>query len=274
MKKWVCLFLALLMTCGMAACSSETTSDTAEEASSAASSSSASSSAEAESEASSELSSAVESKAEASSTTSEETKNPVAVEATGNYHQTKTLDDLTDEQIAIFRQVVDDSGAEELINEGLMTVEDMDREQNYMIDIYISTNVLPENGKELFREWKEGEGYYSQFSGSTSGTSGTTGTVENGGSTGGVMGGSTAGNSSESTEEVIEVVPPTNTNKPDPSEGQKAEQDEATGEEEGLFEGLTWENKAEREQALNDLMDSASGGQPQGGVTLDPDVEW
>ena len=194
---------------------------------------------------------------------------------TGSINSMYTLEDLTDEQIAIFRQVVDESGAVELINEGLMTVEDMDREQNYMIDIYISTNVLPENGKELFKEWKEGEGYYGQFSGSTSGTSGTTGTVENGGSTGGTMGGSTAGNSSESTEEVIEVVPPTNTNKPDPSEGQKAEQDEANGEEEGLFEGLTWENKAEREQALNDLMDSASGGQPQGGVTLDPDLlDW
>ena len=273
MKKWSYYLLAVLMVCSMTACSSEATSDAADEVSSAAASSAASSSVE--SEASSKSSSAVESKAEVSSATSEPNEEPVAAKGTNNYPQTYTVADLTDEQIAIFRQVVDESGAVELINEGLMTVEDMDREQNYMIDIYISTNVLPENGKELFKEWKEGEGYYEQFSGSTSGTSGTTGTVENGGSTGGVMGGSTAGNSSESTEEVIEVVPPTNTNKPDPSEGQKAEQDEANGEEEGLFEGLTWENKAEREQALNDLMDSASGGQPQGGVTLDPDLlDW
>ena len=259
MKKWICLFLALLMTCGMAACSSETTSDTTEEASSAASSSSASSSAEAESEASSELSSAVESKAEASSTTSEETKNPVAVEATGNYHQTKTLDDLTDEQIAIFRQVVDDSGAEELINEGLMTVEDMDREQNYMIDIYISTNVLPENGKELFKEWKEGEGYYEKFSGST------------GGSTGESTGGSTGGSTGESTGEVVETAPPTNNNKPTPSEEQKGEQGE--GNEEGGE--ITWENKEEIEQGLDDMMESAGAGSDHGSVNLDPDLlDW
>ena len=253
MKKWICLFLALLMTCGMAACSSETTSDTTEEASSAAASSAASSSAEAESEASSELSSAVESKAEASSTTSEETKNPVAVEATGNYHQTKTLDDLTDEQIAIFRQVVDDSGAEELINEGLMTVEDMDREQNYMIDIYISTNVLPENGKELFKEWKEGEGYYEKFSGST------------GGSTGESTGGSTGG----STGEVVETAPPTNNNKPTPSEEQKGEQGEGNEENEGW---ITWENKEEIEQGLDEIMKDASGGKTGSTIDLDPDA--
>ena len=265
MKKWICLFLALLMTCGMAACSSETTSDTTEEASSAASSSSASSSAEAESEASSELSSAVEPKAEASSTTSEETKNPVAVEATGNYHQTKTLDDLTDEQIAIFRQVVDDSGAEELINEGLMTVEDMDREQNYMIDIYISTNVLPENGKELFKEWKEGEGYYEKFSGSTGGSTG----ESTGGSTGESTGGSTGESTGGSTGEVVETAPPTNNNKPTPSEEQKGEQGEGNEENEGW---ITWENKEEIEQKIDDM--AGEDGKEHGFIDLDPDSVW
>lgn len=223
---------------------------------------------------SSPVSSSVSSSSPSSSSVSsavEETSSTVVENVAANLNQTYTLSDLTEDQINIFKQVVDESGAVDLINQGLMTIEDMDREQDYLIEVYISANGLPENGKELFREWKEGEGYYGQFSGSTSGTSGTTGTVENGGSTGGVMGGSTAGNSSESTEEVIEVVPPTNTNKPDPSEGQKAEQDEANGEEEGW---VTWENKEEIEQGLNDLMDSASGGKPQGFVDLDPDSVW
>lgn len=220
---------------------------------------------------SSPVSSSVSSSSPSSSSVSsavEETSSTVVENVAANLNQTYTLADLTEDQINIFKQVVDESGAVDLINQGLMTIEDMDREQDYLIEVYISGNVLPENGKELFREWKEGEGYYSQFSGSTSGTSGTTGTVENGGSTGGVMGGSTAGNSSESTEEVIEVVPPTNTNKPDPSEGQKAEQDEANGEEE---REITWENKEEIEQGLSDMMESASGGKPHGFVDLDPD---
>lgn len=256
MKKKSCLFVACFLALSLTACSggSEASSSMA------VSSSPVSSSVSSSSPASSSVSSAVE-----------ETSSTVVENVAANLNQTYTLADLTEDQINIFKQVVDESGAVDLINQGLMTIEDMDREQDYLIEVYISANGLPENGKELFREWKEGEGYYSQFSGSTSGTSGTTGTVENGGSTGGVMGGSTAGNSSESTEEVIEVVPPTNTNKPDPSEGQKAEQDEATGEEE---REITWENKEEIEQALNDLMDSASGGKPQGGVNVDPDVVW
>ena len=222
---------------------------------------------------SSPVSSSVSSSSPSSSSVSsavEETSSTGVENVATNLNQTYTLADLTEDQINIFKQVVDESGAVDLINQGLMTIEDMDREQDYLIEVYISANGLPENGKELFREWKEGEGYYGQFSGSTSGTSGTTGTVENGGSTGGVMGGSTAGNSSESTEEVIEVVPPTNTNKPDPSEGQKAEQDEANGEEE---REITWENKEEIEQGLQEIAESAGLG---GGstVNLDPDVEW
>ena len=223
---------------------------------------------------SSPVSSSVSSSSPASSSVSsavEETSSTVVENVATNLNQTYTLADLTEDQINIFKQVVDESGAVDLINQGLMTIEDMDREQDYLIEVYISANGLPENGKELFREWKEGEGYYGQFSGSTSGTSGTTGTVENGGSTGGVMGGSTAGNSSESTEEVIEVVPPTNTNKPDPSEGQKAEQDEANGEEE---REITWENKEEIEQGLQEIAESAGLG---GGSTidLDPDLlDW
>lgn len=224
---------------------------------------------------SSPVSSSVSSSSPASSSVSsavEETSSTVVENVAANLNQTYTLSDLTEDQINIFKQVVDESGAVDLINQGLMTIEDMDREQDYLIEVYISANGLPENGKELFREWKEGEGYYGQFSGSTSGTSGTTGTVENGGSTGGVMGGSTAGNSSESTEEVIEVVPPTNTNKPDPSEGQKAEQDEANGEEE---REITWENKEEIEQGLSDMMESAGAGSDHGGVTIDPDLlDW
>lgn len=221
---------------------------------------------------SSPVSSSVSSSSPASSSVSsavEETSSTVVENVATNLNQTYTLADLTEDQINIFKQVVDESGAVDLINQGLMTIEDMDREQDYLIEVYISANGLPENGKELFREWKEGEGYYGQFSGSTSGTSGTTGTVENGGSTGGVMGGSTAGNSSESTEEVIEVVPPTNTNKPDPSEGQKAEQDEANGEEEGW---VTWENKEEVEQKIDDM--AGEDGKEHGFIDLDPDVEW
>ncbi len=256
MKKKSCLFVACFLALSLTACSggSEASSSMA------VSSSPVSSSVSSSSPASSSVSSAVE-----------ETSSTVVENVATNLNQTYTLADLTEDQINIFKQVVDESGAVDLINQGLMTIEDMDREQDYLIEVYISANGLPENGKELFREWKEGEGYYGQFSGSTSGTSGTTGTVENGGSTGGVMGGSTAGNSSESTEEVIEVVPPTNTNKPDPSEGQKAEQDEANGEEE---REITWENKEEIEQGLQEIAESAGLG---GGSTidLDPDLlDW
>lgn len=254
MKKKSCLFVACFLALSLTACSggSEASSSMA------VSSSPVSSSVSSSSPASSSVSSAVE-----------ETSSTVVENVATNLNQTYTLADLTEDQINIFKQVVDESGAVDLINQGLMTIEDMDREQDYLIEVYISANGLPENGKELFREWKEGEGYYSQFSGSTSGTSGTTGTVENGGSTGGVMGGSTAGNSSESTEEVIEVVPPTNTNKPDPSEGQKAEQDEANGEEEGW---VTWENKEEVEQKIDDM--AGEDGKEHGFIDLDPDVEW
>ena len=256
MKKKSCLFVACFLALSLTACSggSEASSSMA------VSSSPVSSSVSSSSPASSSVSSAVE-----------ETSSTVVENVATNLNQTYTLADLTEDQINIFKQVVDESGAVDLINQGLMTIEDMDREQDYLIEVYISANGLPENGKELFREWKEGEGYYGQFSGSTSGTSGTTGTVENGGSTGGVMGGSTAGNSTESTEEVIEVVPPTNTNKPDPSEGQKAEQDEANGEEE---REITWENKEEIEQGLQEIAESAGLG---GGSTidLDPDLlDW
>lgn len=256
MKKKSCLFVACFLALSLTACSggSEASSSMA------VSSSPVSSSVSSSSPSSSSVSSAME-----------ETSSTVVENVAANLNQTYTLADLTEDQINIFKQVVDESGAVDLINQGLMTIEDMDREQDYLIEVYISANGLPENGKELFREWKEGEGYYGQFSGSTSGTSGTTGTVENGGSTGGVMGGSTAGNSSESTEEVIEVVPPTNTNKPDPSEGQKAEQDEANGEEE---REITWENKEEIEQGLQEIAESAGLG---GGSTidLDPDLlDW
>lgn len=252
MKKKSCLFVACFLALSLTACSggSEASSSMA------VSSSPVSSSVSSSSPASSSVSSAVE-----------ETSSTVVENVATNLNQTYTLADLTEDQINIFKQVVDESGAVDLINQGLMTIEDMDREQDYLIEVYISANGLPENGKELFREWKEGEGYYGQFSGSTSGTSGTTGTVENGGSTGGVMGGSTAGNSSESTEEVIEVVPPTNTNKPDPSEGQKAEQDEANGEEE---REITWENKEEIEQGLQEIAESAGLG---GGSTIDLDPD-
>lgn len=256
MKKKSCLFVACFLALSLTACSggSEASSSMA------VSSSPVSSSVSSSSPASSSVSSAVE-----------ETSSTVVENVATNLNQTYTLADLTEDQINIFKQVVDESGAVDLINQGLMTIEDMDREQDYLIEVYISANGLPENGKELFREWKEGEGYYGQFSGSTSGTSGT---VENGGSTGDTTetGGTTAGNSSESTEEVIEVVPPTNTNKPDPSEGQKAEQDEANGEEE---REITWENKEEVEQGLSDMMESAGAGSDHGGVTIDPDLlDW
>lgn len=256
MKKKSCLFVACFLALSLTACSggSEASSSMA------VSSSPVSSSVSSSSPASSSVSSAVE-----------ETSSTVVENVAANLNQTYTLADLTEDQINIFKQVVDESGAVDLINQGLMTIEDMDREQDYLIEVYISANGLPENGKELFREWKEGEGYYDQFRGSTSGTSGTTGTVENGGSTGGVMGGSTAGNSSESTEEVIEVVPPTNTNKPDPSEGQKAEQDEANGEDEGW---VTWENKEEIEQGLQEMLKSAGGTTHDSAPYIDPDVVW
>ena len=256
MKKKSCLFVACFLALSLTACSggSEASSSMA------VSSSPVSSSVSSSSPASSSVSSAVE-----------ETSSTVVENVATNLNQTYTLADLTEDQINIFKQVVDESGAVDLINQGLMTIEDMDREQDYLIEVYISANGLPENGKELFREWKEGEGYYDQFRGSTSGTSGTTGTVENGGSTGGVMGGSTAGNSSESTEEVIEVVPPTNTNKPDPSEGQKAEQDEANGEDEGW---VTWENKEEIEQGLQEMLKSAGGTTHDSAPYIDPDVVW
>lgn len=192
---------------------------------------------------------------------------------TDNMNETYTLDMLTEEQLEIFKETI--VGAADLINGGLMTVEDMDVEQNYLIEAYVAGGVLPENGIELFTEWKEVTGYYEQFSGQ-SGNSGEQS------SSGGSQGGNSSGESGQSSSEGSSGGQSSNTgntgntgnaggtptNKPKPTEDQKTEQDNAGAEENPE---ITWENKEELEQAMDDVMEDAGLG-GGAGIDLDPDA--
>lgn len=199
---------------------------------------------------------------------------------TDNVNMTYTLDMLTEEQLEIFKTTIE--GAADLINQGLMTVEDMDVEQNFLIEAHIAGGVLPENGIELFTEWKEATGYYDQFtqggsqggdssgeqsnSGGSQGSNSSSGT-EQSSSQGGQSGSS--GSSTGSNTGNTGNAGGTPTNKPKPTEDQKTEQDNAGNTDEPE---LTWENKEELEQGLNDIAESAGAGENQGGIVLDPDA--
>lgn len=198
---------------------------------------------------------------------------------TDNVNMTYTLDMLTEEQLEIFKTTIE--GAADLINQGLMTVEDMDVEQNFLIEAHIAGGVLPENGIELFTEWKETTGYYEQFTGQGS-SQGGNGSGEQSGSQGSQGGnssgesgqsgsqGSSGGQSSSNTGNTGNTgnAGGTPTNKPQPTEDQKSEQDNAGNEDEPE---LTWENKEEIEQKLEEVAESAGGG-GGAGIDLDPDA--
>lgn len=199
---------------------------------------------------------------------------------TDNMNETYTLDMLTEEQLEIFKETI--VGAADLINGGLMTVEDMDVEQNYLIEAYVAGGVLPENGIELFTEWKEVTGYYEQFTqgGSQGGNSGeqsssessqgsnSSSGTEQSSSQGGQSGSS--GSSTGSNNGNTGNAGGTPTNKPKPTEDQKTDQDNAGAEENPE---ITWENKEELEQAMQSVIESA-GGSGGSTVNLDPDVVW
>ena len=90
----------------------------------------------------------------------EETKTPVQqiaqVENTG---EELTLDELSEEQIDIFKSV-----AHEFVDsvlDGEMTVKEMEEGQAFIIeDCYVASAMLPQNGAKLFGEWKESVDYY------------------------------------------------------------------------------------------------------------------
>ena len=90
----------------------------------------------------------------------EETKTPVQqiaqVENTG---EELTLDELSEEQLAIFKSV-----AHEFVDsvlDGEMTVKEMEDAQAFIIeDCYVKPTTLPQNGAKLFGEWKASVNYY------------------------------------------------------------------------------------------------------------------
>lgn len=72
-----------------------------------------------------------------------------------------TLDQLTEEQIAIFEKA-SFLFHEEVIS-GEMTIEEMDAHQEEVISDNISAQAIPENGLDLFREWKNSTGLYEEL---------------------------------------------------------------------------------------------------------------
>lgn len=177
---------------------------------------------------------------------------------TNNINTTYTLDNLTAEHLEIFNLAIE--GAADIINSGAMTIEELDIQQEGVIEALVYESVLPENGIELFREWKESTGYYAQFSGiEQPGTQGSNNS----------QGGNAQANNNTQSGTQVPVTPPSS--KPTPTEDQKAQQDNRTSGEKGLTDGLTWENKEEYEQRLEDTLKDASGREDVGFVDLDPD---
>lgn len=74
---------------------------------------------------------------------------------------TPTLDQLTEEQIKIFEKAAL-LFHEEVIS-GEMTIEEMDTHQEEVISDNISAQAIPENGLDLFREWKNSTGLYEEL---------------------------------------------------------------------------------------------------------------
>jgi len=72
-----------------------------------------------------------------------------------------TLDQLTEEQIAIFEKA-SLLFHEEVIS-GEITIEEMDARQEEVISDSISTEAIPSNGVDLFREWKTSVGLHKEL---------------------------------------------------------------------------------------------------------------
>ncbi len=248
MRKIIALSMASVLALSMAACSEKPEPSSSMESSSVAESSSTA-------QASSEVESSM-------SEVSENEKEPVTSEVTDNINTTYTLDNLTAEHLEIFNLAIE--GAADIINSGAMTIEELDIQQEGVIEALVYESVLPENGIELFREWKNSTGYYAQFSGieqpGTQGSNNSQGNAQSG-----TQGNAQANNNTQSGTQVP-VTPPSS--KPTPTEDQKAQQD--NGGNSSNIE-ITWENKEEIEKGLEEMAESA-GSVGGGFVDIDPDA--
>lgn len=247
MRKIIALSMASVLALSMAACSEKPEPSSSMKSSSVAESSSTA-------QASSEVESSV-------SEVSENEKEPVTSEVTDNINTTYTLDNLTAEHLEIFNLAIE--GAADIINSGAMTIEELDIQQEGVIEALVYESVLPENGIELFREWKESTGYYAQFSGLEQPSDNTQGSNN---AQSGTQGNAQGNNNTQSGTQVP-VTPPSS--KPTPTEDQKAQQDNGGTIDDGP--AITWENKEEIEKGLEEVRDSAGVGNG-GGIVLDPDM--
>lgn len=106
---------------------------------------------------------------------SEETKNPAQEtvqsevsnnengedtikEASANTISDMELGELSEEQIDIFKSVAHEF-IDNVLN-GEMTVSEMIDSQLFILDTYVMSNELPQNGAKLFGEWKTSVNYY------------------------------------------------------------------------------------------------------------------
>ena len=73
-----------------------------------------------------------------------------------------SLTELTEEQIDLFKLTAGGNVYDVL--EGLITMDELESIQEEMLEIYVKMQALPNNGLELFDEWKESVGYYDLLS--------------------------------------------------------------------------------------------------------------
>ena len=73
-----------------------------------------------------------------------------------------SLGELTEEQIDLFKLTAGGNVYDVL--EGLITMDELESIQEEMLEIYVKMQALPNNGLELFDEWKESVGYYDLLS--------------------------------------------------------------------------------------------------------------
>lgn len=104
-----------------------------------------------------------------------------------------TLDQLSEAQLAIFKEVSECIGKSEYEG-GLIDLTELQRRQANSIDYYIQDNMLPLNGKDLYNQWLEQTGYYDSLK-APSNNSGNTST---GNTNTGNAGNSSSGNSGSS----------------------------------------------------------------------------
>ena len=72
-----------------------------------------------------------------------------------------SLAELTEEQIDLFKLTAGGNVYDVL--EGLITMDELESIQEEMLEIYVKMQALPNNGLELFDEWKESVDYYSKL---------------------------------------------------------------------------------------------------------------